>query len=122
MKNQDIVALEGMHFYAYHGVFEEERTIGNHFVVDVAIHTSFQKAADTDDLLGTINYGEVYELVKQIMNEPTKLLETLAGRIVNAVFEHFAEAEAISVSVVKKQPPIGGLADQSRITMHRNRE
>lgn len=122
MVNQDIVALEGMRFYSYHGFFEEERTIGNHFVVDVALHTSFQKAVDGDDLSGTINYGEVYEAVKQIMDVPTRLLETLAGRIIAALFERFEEATAITVSVIKKQPPIGGLADQSRITMQRNRE
>lgn len=121
MKNQDIVSLEGMLFYAYHGVFEEERTIGNHYVVDVSIHTSFQQAVDADDLKGTIDYGEVYEVVKQIMDVPTQLLETLAGRMVQQIFNHFASAQAIRVSVAKKHPPIGGLADQSRITMHRER-
>jgi len=121
MNNQDIVSLEGMRFYAYHGVFEEERTIGNHYVVDVSIHTSFQQAADSDELEGTINYGEVYEVVKQIMAVPTQLLETLAGRMVQQIFNRFESAQAITVSVAKKQPPIGGLADQSRITMQRQR-
>lgn len=108
MKNQDIVSLEGMLFYAYHGVFEEERTIGNHYVVDVSIHTSFQQAVDADDLKGTIDYGEVYEVVKQIMDVPTQLLETLAGRMVQQIFNHFASAQAITVSVAKNTLPLVG--------------
>ena len=50
------ISLEGMRFYAYHGVYEEEQIIGNYYTVDVYIHTDFSKASESDDIFETINY------------------------------------------------------------------
>lgn len=120
--NKDIVALEGMEFYAFHGFYEEEREKGNHFVVDVALTTSFEKAAETDDLSGTLNYEELHALVKAQMEIPTKLLERVAGRIIEKCFEQFSTVSEVKVSVAKKNPPIDAQIEQSKITMIRVRK
>ena len=57
------IALEGMRFYSHQGFYEEERTIGGKYVVDIYFDVDFEKASDTDELSGTINYEEVYALV-----------------------------------------------------------
>ncbi len=119
--DKDIVALEGMEFYAFHGFYEEEREKGNHFVVDVSLTTSFQKAADTDDLSGTVDYVQLHELVKAEMEIPTKLLERVAARIIERCFAIFKTVTKVKVSVAKKNPPINAKIEQSKITMIRTR-
>ena len=117
--NQDIVSLEGIEFYAFHGFYEYERKEGNDFVVDVHVSTDFSTAAGTDDLSGTVNYEGIYQIVKEEMAISTKLLERLAQRMVDRIQQSFIKVKKIEISVAKKNPPVGGKVDQSRITMIR---
>ena len=97
-----------MKFYAYHGVLEQERRVGNTFVVDLTLTTPLEKAVQSDQLEDTINYAEVYELTKQEMNIPSQLLEHVAGRICRALRHHFPQIEQIEIRVSKLNPPFGG--------------
>ncbi|WP_422006611.1 dihydroneopterin aldolase [Roseivirga pacifica] len=121
LMNKDIVSLEGIEIYAFHGFYEEERKIGNQYVVDVHVTTNFEKAAQTDELSGTVNYETIYAIVKEEMAIPTKLLERLAQRMVDRLFNAFDIVEEIQISVAKKNPPIGGVAKQSKITIVRGK-
>ena len=114
--SKNIVSLEGMEFYAFHGFYEEERVKGNDFVVDVHITTDFQLAAQNDDLEGTFNYEEIYRVVKEEMAIPTKLLESVAQRIIDRLSTD-NKLTSIEVSLAKKNPPVGGQVKQSRITI-----
>ena len=69
------VILEGLEFHAYHGIYPHERSSGNKFELDVIVETEFREAAFHDHLSGTINYEEVYAIVKEEMAKPSKLLE-----------------------------------------------
>ena len=97
-----------MKFYAYHGVLEQERRVGNTFVVDLTLTAPLGKAVQSDQLEDTINYAEVYELTKQEMNIPSQLLEHVAGRICRALRHHFPQIEQIEIRVSKLNPPFGG--------------
>ena len=83
------IELKNMRFFAYHGVLAQERVIGNEFVVNVKIETDFSKAMDSDDVNDTLNYAEVYALVKVEMQQPSDLLEHVAGRIFNKLKQTF---------------------------------
>lgn len=117
--NKDIVSLEGMEFYAFHGFYAEEREKGNDFVVDVHVTTDFSIASETDELEGTVNYETIYAITKEEMAIPTKLLERVAQRILDRLFNSFSNVSLIEISVAKKNPPVGGAVNQSRITMIR---
>ena len=97
-----------MKFYAYHGVLEQERRVGNTFVVDLTLTAPLEKAVQSDQLEDTINYAEVYELTKREMNIPSQLLEHVAGRICRALRHHFPQIEQIEIRVSKLNPPFGG--------------
>jgi len=120
--NKDIVSLEGMEFHAFHGFYDFEREQGNDFVVDVHVTTNFDQAAESDELEGTVNYETIYAIVKEEMQDPTKLLERLAKRMVDRMFAAFTLATCIEISIAKKNPPIDGNIKQSRITMVRSAE
>ncbi len=116
------VALEGMEFFAYHGYYAEEREVGNKYTVDISVHTDFTQAADSDELEGTINYEVVYKLVKAQMKIPTKLLESLAKRIIDSVLNELPNVNEVSVSVAKHNPPIGGVCAKSIVTLTQSRK
>jgi dihydroneopterin aldolase len=119
--NSDKVALEGMEFYAYHGFFEEERKIGNRFTVDLEVTTNFEKAALNDDLTGTVDYVQLYAIVKDRMEIPSKLLESIGQDIANEIFKQFDAVVAITLSISKHNPPFGGICDRSKVTLVRER-
>lgn len=118
--NKDIVSLEGMEFYAFHGFYEEEREKGNEFIVDVHVTTDFSIASEHDDLEGTVNYETIYAITKEEMAIPTKLLERVAQRVLDRLLV-FNEVSCIEISVAKKNPPVGGQVKQSKITMIRHK-
>ena len=97
-----------MKFYAYHGVLEQERRVGNTFVVDLTLMAPLEKAVQSDQLEDTINYAEVYELTKQEMNIHSKIIKKKEGRICRALRHHFPQIEQIEIRVSKLNPPFGG--------------
>ncbi|MBN2275637.1 MAG: dihydroneopterin aldolase [Bacteroidales bacterium] len=102
------IQLENMEFYAHHGHYAEEQTIGNRFQVSLNIDTDLKKPAVTDNLNDTIDYSKVYEVVKREMGMPSKLLENLAGRILNSLHKEFNGLEKVTVKITKLNPPLGG--------------
>lgn len=96
-----------MSFKAYHGVLEEERITGNTFLVSVSLTLPEVPAVATDQLTDTINYGQVYSLVRHEMEQPSCLLEHVAGRIRTAIQQAWPEAE-VHVQIKKQNPPVGG--------------
>lgn len=102
------IELRAMRFYAYHGVTEQEQSIGNTFLIDLTLTAPLEKAVQSDDLNDTISYTAVYEIVKAEMAIPSKLLEHVAGRILNALKKQFPTITKISLMVSKLNPPFGG--------------
>lgn len=102
------IVLEDMEFYAYHGCFAEEQIIGGKFLITVKIVTDTVEAEKSDNITKTINYQEVYAVIKKEMAQKSKLLEHVASRIADALKNHFPAVEKISVKVTKINPPVGG--------------
>lgn len=115
------VVLEGLEFHAYHGVYPHERSSGNKFEVDVAVETRFSEAAFQDDLTGTINYEDLYRIVKEEMEKPSKLLETVCHNISERALREFPEALSVEVKMSKFNPPIGGVCRKATVTVLQNR-
>ncbi|MCU7558377.1 dihydroneopterin aldolase [Macrococcus capreoli] len=117
----DKIFLNGMQFYAYHGVFEAENQIGQIFVVDVELDVDLKQAGETDALEHTVNYGLVYEDIKAEMAIQSKLLEHVAERIAKILFNHYNQIMALKVKITKMNPPIPGVYDGVGIEIHRMR-
>jgi dihydroneopterin aldolase len=115
------VALEGLEFHAFHGVYPHERESGNWFEVDIAVDTDFTEAAENDDLAGTINYVTLFQIVKDEMDKPSKLLETVAGKIVNDVLTKLPDVQVVEIKISKLNPPIGGKCRSSSVSITRRR-
>ncbi|HHM20540.1 MAG TPA: dihydroneopterin aldolase [Bacteroidetes bacterium] len=103
-----IIAIEGMMFRAHHGVYEEERILGNDFVVDVIITTVFTKASVSDDITRTINYETIYLICEAAMKKSSNLLENVADRIAMDIKYNYGFIKEMKVRVKKLHPPVKG--------------
>ncbi|MDR1725265.1 MAG: dihydroneopterin aldolase [Bacteroidales bacterium] len=101
------IKIEGMHFYAFHGCFEEETTIGTNFLVDLQFDYESQAAEISDNIEYTVNYLSVYQVVKRQMLQSSHLIENVAKRILDAVKTEF-NVNNCKVKVSKLNPPLGG--------------
>lgn len=116
------IAVEGMEFYAYHGCFPEERIIGTHFLVDVYLEADTSQAETSDDLQKTLNYQEVFALVKAEMDQPSALIETVARRIIDRLMKDFPAATGARVKLAKLNPALGGKVHSASIILSRQRD
>lgn len=103
------VSLEDARFHARHGVFYQERAIGNEFSVSASVSFPCQDPfGDSvgDDIGSTISYADIHELVRQTMKDSCDLLETVCARIADAILHRWPHIERLEVTVRKMAPPI----------------
>ena len=113
ISTQQYIRLDGLTFYARHGVLPQETQVGAEFTVDLCLATDFSYAAETDELEGTVNYAEVFRRVKAEMDVPSKLLEHVAYRIALRLLQDFPTLTEVRIGVYKQNPPMG--ADARRV-------
>lgn len=117
----DKIGLNNMIFYGYHGVLPAETELGQRFEADVALELDLAHAGKTDDLSFTVNYAEVYDVVKVVMEkERFKLLEKVAEEIAARILKAFA-VQAVTVTIRKPSAPIIGVLDNAEVTIRRKK-
>ncbi len=108
---RDKIIMAGMQFYARHGVFPEEKAMGQKFIVDLEIRLDLRQAGRTDDLNRTLNYADIYAVVKNITTGRSfNLVEALAEEIAHEILEHYP-SEQVLVRIKKPHAPISGIFD-----------
>ena len=112
------IRMEGIKFYAFHGVIPQENVVGANFYVDLKLKTNFTNATQTDELEGTVSYADIYNSVKEVMETPSKLLEHVCQRIALRIFGDFPTIEAIDIRLNKENPPMGACADKVGVEVH----
>lgn len=102
----DEITLSGLRVFGRHGVLDHERRVGQHFVIDTTLYVSTAAAAASDDVADTVHYGEAAERIAAIVGgEPVNLIETLAGRIADALLT-YEGVRMVAVTVHKPDAPI----------------
>lgn len=101
------VYLKEIRFYAFHGVLPQEQLVGGEFMVSLRVAYPFEAAMESDDVNDTLNYAELYALVKEQMDIPSRLLEHVAGRIVKAIQMQYPQVTRIELKITKQNPPMG---------------
>lgn len=99
------IRLDGLKFYARHGVFPQETRVGAEFTVDLCLRTDFSQAAEADALEGTVSYAEVFERVKAEMEIPSRLLEHVVYRIARRLLDDFPMSwKSLSACISRTRP------------------
>ena len=112
-----------MEFYGYHGVFPEETKLGQRFKVDLIVEVDLSVAGKSDDLNDSVNYGELYNTCKMIVEgKPYKLVEAVAENIASAVLGDFPLVSTCTVKLIKPDPPIPGHYRSVAVEIKRSRQ
>jgi dihydroneopterin aldolase len=116
----DVISVRGIACYGYHGVLPEERTLGQRFLVNLRLYLDVSRAAATDNVADTVNYAEVYQHVKRIVEGPPKnLLESVAEAIARQLLDAYAILEGVTVEVEKPSAPIPGAFESVSVQVER---
>ena len=112
------ILLRDLRFHAVHGVLPQERLVGGNFVVDLRVGYPLAQAMTSDRVDDTLNYASLYALVEREMQQPSSLLEHVAGRIAQAIAKTFPEALSIDLTLTKQNPPMGADCKGAGVEMH----
>ena len=104
------IFLNGLRFHAFHGVMPQERLTGNDYRIDLKINYPLDDAVVTDEVEDTLNYATIYQLTKQEMEKPSKLVENVAYRI--------ATIKEVYIKVAKCNPPMGADTAGAGVELH----
>lgn len=115
MKNN--IYVTGIKLHAFHGCLEEEARVGANYTVNVKLSTNFMEAAENDDLKKTVDYCDVYEIVKEEMGKRSKLIEQVCERIFTRLKKEVKGIDSLEIKIVKHRPPINGNVDEVAVEM-----
>ncbi|WP_300599624.1 dihydroneopterin aldolase [Niabella sp.] len=112
------IHLEQLRFFAGHGLYAEEKKTGNAFEMNLTI--SFPKEEGIIHSLDeTLNYAEIYHLVKAEMQQPRELLETFLTELAEKLKEQFPIISALRMRLYKLTVPIDGFAGKVGVELER---
>lgn len=103
----DIIRIDNLEVYAYHGVYDEEKEKGQYFYVNAELYTNTRKAGMNDDLDASTNYGTVCDFVHDFMTKHTyDLIETVAEQLAQALLLEFKLVKSVLLEIRKPHAPI----------------
>jgi 7,8-dihydroneopterin aldolase/epimerase/oxygenase len=115
------IELVGLVVFGHHGYLEEERRLGQRFVVDIEIEVP-DTATRSDVIEDTVDYRHVAELVREVFSGPERLLlEALAGAAADGILERFDDVERARVRIRKPDVVIEPPVDYAAISVERAR-
>ena len=114
-----ILEIEGMEFFAYHGCFEAEQTVGNKFLVYACLHYECSKPASSDQITDALSYQTAYEIIAREMMKRSHLLENVGQRILNALYETIPQLQYAKIKISKTNPPLGGQIRCTSVTLEK---
>jgi len=118
----DRILLTNMRFQGRHGYYDHEQIVPQPFEVDVELLRNLQPAGVDDDLALTVDYGKVYEAVRQIVESTSyHLLEALAEAISHEILAEFPRVDEVGVRVRKPKVALGGRLDHAGVEIWRRR-
>ena len=102
------IVIENISIHTNHGCMDEEGKIGSEYNVTLEIHANLSKSGETDSLEDTVDYVHLNQIVHKEMDIRSKLLETVAVRILKRIGEEIPQVAFAEVKISKINPPMGG--------------
>lgn len=117
------IAMKNCAFFARHGLYSEEETLGQRFFVDAVFTVDAGQALVDDSIEGTLDYGVAYELISQIvLGERRYLIESLALTVARALCDKFPMIVTVDVTIRKPNAPVQGVLDYVEVTVTHSRD
>lgn len=112
------IGINGAKFNAAVGWYPEERIVKNDFLVDLSVSFLVKKAFSDDSLEDSIDYMQLHEICNNAFAVETKLIETVAQKIVDQIIAGFAVVEEVSIKIQKLNPPVRAQIESSFVQLN----
>jgi dihydroneopterin aldolase len=112
------IALNAVDFFAHHGYYPEEQKLGARFIVDIQVDFDEPKMMSEDEIGNTVNYERLHQIAAAQMKIPRKLIETVAGGIMDDIKKDHPNLNSIIVTIKKLNPPLGHKVASSSVTLN----
>lgn len=117
----DKILARGLRFMGCHGVLPDEKTEPQAFIIDLELSLDLGAAGREDSLELTVDYSQVYEAVKKIVEQKSfNLIEALAENIAGKILDDYP-VRSVQVTVYKPQAPVEGKFDYFAVSIQRGR-
>lgn len=120
----DKISIKNLELYGYHGVFEEEKNLGQKFYISCELKLDFKPCIYNEDLNKSVHYGEVCETIKKAFeSKKFDLIETLSYHINQTILDAYPLVKEVQITVDKPQAPVKLTFESISVTsnMKRNR-
>lgn len=115
------IELAGLVMFGRHGYLEEERRLGQRFLVDLWVDVRGE-ATSSDRIEDTVDYRRLAALVREVFAGPERmLLEALAGTIADSILKRFASVDRARVRVRKPDVVLDPPVDFAAVVVERER-
>ena len=111
------ISLSDVRFFAYHGVFPQERRVGNEFSVDIDVIIPEEMIDESDQIKNTVSYADIYDIIKVEMDRPCELLETVLLKIRKRIRDIWPDVKGGKIKITKISPPISGFIGSASVTL-----
>ena len=119
----DRIILRDLAFFAYHGVFEEEATLGQRFYFDLDCYLDMRPAGQSDDETMTVRYDFIVKRLADIVqNQRFKLIEALAEAAAKDLLTQFPQLQQVRIKVRKPEAPIPAIIKDIAVEITRDRK
>ena len=103
----DKIIIENLELIAEHGVFKEEKFLGQKFIISVEMTTNTREAGKTGNLNASTHYGFVADDIEKIFTSQSfDLIETCAEKIAEMILTKYPLISEVKVTVKKPWAPI----------------
>lgn len=99
------LSIANVRVKAHHGWYAAERKIGGMYTISVSVYSCADIAEDFSEIEDSVNYEEIYAIIKSVMSQEFKLIEHCCKTLWTGVKELSAK-DKWEVSLVKEDVPI----------------
>lgn len=83
-----IVNIKNFKVYKKIGVYDWEQEIDREIIINLKIETDYTKSLFSDDLKDAIDYHQITEIIKNLINKKSyKLIESMANDILSEIMK-----------------------------------
>ena len=112
------ITLKNCAFFARHGVYNEEETLGQRFFVDAFLDVNAGGALEKDEIEGTVDYGTALKVIETIITGKRRfLIEALALEVARAICKEFPMVTSAEITIRKPNAPVQGVLDYVEVTV-----
>lgn len=116
----DKIYLKNVEIFANHGVFAEEKSLGQKFILDIELSLDLEKAGKSEDLTKSVHYGELcHGIEEEFTKKSYDLVETAAEKVANYTLKNYPLVKRVKVTLKKPWAPIGRHLDYAAVEIER---